>query len=99
MDSLWTYKDGQVVTTGSDRPRSLAGDQVIALQSHFLRLIEFGRAGLGVPASCFPIFTWRALRKPVVSDGFGIGDLDVALSNHPLDMLESNVSETKVKAQ
>jgi hypothetical protein len=31
---------------------------------------------------------------------FWIDDLDVALSNHdPLDMLESNVSETKVKMQ
>ena len=30
---------------------------------------------------------------------FWIDDLDVALSNHPLDMLESNMSETKVKVQ
>jgi hypothetical protein len=79
---------------------SLARDQVIALQSHFLRLIEFGRAGFGVPVSCFPVFTRRALRKLAVFDGFGIDDLDVALSNHLLDMLESNVSEMKeVKAQ
>jgi len=40
--------------------------------------------------------TW----KLAVFDGFGIDDLDVALSNHLLDMLESNVSEMKeVKAQ